>query len=1119
MPSHINFMSTISVALISLMALAGWWTDHATLATWLPMIADMTFNTALCFLLMALACGIMSGGLISSHAANKDDHSLARIIPSGAAIGVGLFALLSLSQDLFGLNLGIDNMLFDAHGFALSSPHPGRMSPVTALGFLLSSAALLCLHSYRPTYAHTLIILLGMLAITGLGIHLFMFDVPETYMHMASISPLTAIAFLLLATALLHAFAQHQSMHTNLILYSGIQLMYRLQYPQKFILISIIFIIPLTLLMRDELRIHDQRIADAKLKIVGIEHIKETEKLTKAIPEHRGMTNAYLANPKLFGDALQAKTAEVDRLFAENARVDRLHARFIDVPDTWTDIEQGWQQIKSNPGKPLLLWHWHTEIITLLNTHLRGIGRQTRLTYDAEPTIHNLLSLQLEVMPELLEQIGQLRGLGTGFLAKGVISKPEQITIAATRSKLKLLLLEATQLLQSDKNSALPAKLRPFFSGFSTSCNLFIAATQQQLIHPSTLTAPAKPYFTVATDAISQGMALSQHNMNYIEQQLQQRINASTTSQYNIKLMAMIAALLLTFLFAAFYRSVMNTIAALDRASEQMRRGDNGPLELIQTNDEMGTIVHSFNRVASQLVQSSQHMSAVVDYAAEGIITIDTTGIIQTFNPAAEHMFAYKADEVTGKNITMLMPESLRQQHQDGLQHFIQTGESKRVTASPSPISVTGLRKDATEFPMELSISTVMLNNQQMFVSMIRDTSQRESLENQLRHAQKMEAIGALVGGVAHNFNNMLAGIIGKAYIAKRKAQDRPELLAYLESIENISTQAGDMVKQLLTFAHKGIIQDQQATPLDILIKESFKTAGLSISEDIQLNLSIVDDNLMVRCDANQVQQVLMNMINNARDALENSTDKKINVRLQRCTPDRAFFLRHKNISKGTFACLSISDTGHGMDASTVAKIFDPFYTTKEVGKGTGLGLSTAFGSITSHDGIIEVDSRVGQGTSFHIYLPLMESDDNDTKPVQQRLPSIPSKKHETLLLVDDEPLLLRANKEVLQELGYHVIKARNGQQGLEQFIKHQADIDAIITDVVMPTMGGMDMVRKIRAIAHDMPAIFITGYHQDNVKLLADELHNTMILSKPVPVPILSQHIEAILMHKDISV
>jgi len=1099
----INHLCTAIIVLISSTALLGWWTDHATLADWLPAIADMTFNTALSFLLIALACFTNGMRFLP-----------AKGIQTGIVVAVGLLALLSLLQDLFGLDLRIDNLLFDSHNSRLSSPHPGRMSPVTAVGFLLSTVVLISLqyHQVRNVIlTHMLAALLGMLAVVGIGMNIFMYDVPSSYSHLASISLLTAVCFLLLAIILLRTFAAQQKLDTDILLHSGIQLMYRLKYPQKFALISLIFIIPLTLLIWDELHIHDQRIADAKLKIVGLAHIKETEKLAKAIPEHRGMTNAWLADPQLFAKALQTKTTEVDRLFAENARMDRQHADVIDVPDTWAKIDELWQQIKHNPDNALLSWHWHTEIIALLNSHLRDVGRQTRLSYDANPAIHNQLALQLEIMPELLEQIGQLRGQGAGFLAQKAINKQQQINLTSKISKIKLLLSEAALLFHSNRSVSQPEALRKAFEHFNKNCNVFIDKARQQLIQVTTPTADAEDFFALGTHAISPGLALSQYNMEQIEHQLEQRINASITAQYNIKLMAMITALLLLFLFAAFYRSVINTITALNRVTERMSRGDeNQALEAIPGSDEMADIVTSFHRIADQLVQTGKYMSAVVDYAAEGIITIDSNGIIQTFNPAAEQMFGYQSDTIIGKNILQLIPELSRRKHQDGLKHLVQTGESEAIR-SARPLQVSGLRKDGSLFPMELSISVIELDKQQMFVGIVRDTSQRESLENQLRHAQKMEAIGALVGGVAHNFNNLLAGIIGKAYMARRKAKDLPEILSYLESIETISNQAGDMIKQLLTFARKDFFSNQQDLPLDTLIKESFKTASLSIPEDIRLDLHIMDTGIMVHCDANQLQQVLMNMMNNARDALQGCNNKQITVCVERCRPDKAFFARHTDLTVGEYACLSISDTGQGMDAETAAKIFDPFYTTKEVGKGTGLGLSTAFGIISSHHGIIEVDSKPEHGTTFRIYLPLTASASSDVRESDDQS-VVPGCKHETLLLVDDEPLVLHANKEVLEELGYNIIGARNGRQGLEQFKKHQHEIDAVITDIVMPEMSGLEMLRKIRALRSDIPAILITGYDQKQIGLDSDEQRISVVLVKPVQIPTLSQHIRKLL-------
>jgi len=1097
-------IAATAVTLISAIVLMGWWIDHTALPAWLPGTADMSFNTALGFMLVALAC--LSTGRVKA----------CRPIRLSVAVIVGSFAALSLTQDLVGLHLGIDNLLFDPHGFDSSTPYPG-MSPMTAVGFLLCAAVLILLnHQKRQVYitlTHALILLLTLFALLGIGMGLFPINVPasSSHAHLTSISLFTAISFLLLAVSLLHIFQIHRnSTSTNLLLYSGIQLMYKLKYPQKFALISIVFIAPLGILMWDELNLHEQRIAEANLKFIGIHHIEETFKLTKVIPEHRGMTNAHLTDPKVFDAALKAKAEEVDRLFAELAAMDRLHAASIDVPDEWQSIIARWHKIKSRTVDAVHSWLLHTEIIALLNKHLRDVGNQTLLSYDPDPGIHNMLSVQVKIMPNLLEQIGQLRGQGVGFMAKKSIAHQDRIMLTAMASNIALLLAESEQLLNTNKRMHLPWPIQNMFSKFTSSSKAFISTAERQLIRDKQFSISAEDYFMLGTAAIQHGNAFNLSDMVYIEHLLNQRINASNMAQYNIKLMAMAVALILLFLFAAFYRSVMNTITALDQVSKKMRQGETDGLDEVPTSDEMGDIVGSFNTIANELMQANAHMSAVVDHAAEAIITIDSSGIIHSFNPAAEHVFDYRGDEVIGKNVTMLMPEQFRLRHEADLQNYCQTGESE-VIETHKAISAIGLKKDTSEFPIELSISEVTLDDQQMFVGMLRDISQRELLENQLRHAQKMEAVGELVGGIAHNFNNLLAGIIGKTYLAKRKAQDKPELLPYLESIESISSQAGDMIKQLLTFAHKDFFHDQQDMPLAILIKEAFKTTRLGIPEDIKIDLQIMDPNIIVHCDANQVQQVLMNMMNNARDALENSADKQISVRLEVCRPDADFFSRHEALAVGDYACLSISDTGHGMDAETAGRIFDPFYTTKEVGKGTGLGLSMAFGTITSHHGAIEVDSHIGSGTTFRIYLPVIESAVANIKDDDTQV-TLHSSNHETLLLVDDEPLLLHSMKEVLEDLGYSVIKACNGVHGLECFRKYQGCIAAIITDVTMPEMSGVDMFRHIRSINNRIPTIFITGYGQDKVQLAADEQVNTFTLPKPVQIPDLSQHINSIL-------
>jgi len=1120
MTFNMKEISAVMAGLISSIALLGWWIDHAALASWLPGIANMTFNTAISFLLMAIAC-CMPDGLKQNDpmpqnktlSKQRSSCNTSRIWLAGA---VALLAGLSLTQDLLGVHLGIDNLLFDTRASHLDILYPGRMSPLTALGFLLCAGILILLGRDKQqnlsTLTHGLILALAMLALSGIGMAVLMQDVPEAYAHIASISLFTAISFLLLTIALLHIFQSQRESNTDLLLYSGIRLMYKLKYPQKFALISAVFTIPLGMLMWDELEQHQTQVAQAKLKLIGIRHIQETNKLIKVIPEHRGMSYAHFSNPSAFATSLTAKTKEVDRLFAENAIMDHLHADSVDVPDEWPGVLARWRKIKNNPTNALESWRLHTEMIALLNKHLRDVGKQTLLAYDPDPAVHNMLTLEIQQIPKLIEQLGQLRGQGASFMARKAITHPEMIMLGSMTSNIQLLLDESKQLFTSYSAGSQFKPIRLEFSTFTTASQLFISTTEHQLIRNARFTISAEDYFALGTSAIRDGFEFSANNLSNIEQLLHNRINASMTAQYNIKLMAMIVVLMLLFLFAAFYRSVMNTISALDEVSEQMRRGDMDKLSHIPSSDEMGEIVTSFNAIAETLIQTNSQMRTIVDHAVDGIITIDPHGIIHSFNPASETIFGFSADEIIGQNIERLMPEAYRARHHAGLERYRNTGKGGVIGQS---MMVSGLKKCGDEFPMELSLNTMSIDGNLMFIGMIHDRSKNIELENQLRHAQKMEAVGALVGGVAHNFNNLLAGIVGKTFLAKRKSLHNPDVLPYLESVESICAQAGGMIKQLLTFAHKDFFRDQQDMSLDLLIKETFKTASLGIPADIKLELQLIDTDIMVHCDANQVQQVLMNMMNNARDAVadkhDQQHDQQIVVRLEANRPDAAFFERHKELNAGEYACLSITDNGCGMNTEAMTKIFDPFYTTKEVGKGTGLGLSTAFGTITSHLGVIEVDSQTGQGTAFRIYLPVIKASKIHS-PYDDQQHAVRSNRHETLLLVDDEPLLLHSMKEVLEDLGYNVIKAKDGAQGLKKFHKYGARIDAIITDVVMPGMSGVDMFLQIRAINSQIPTIFMTGYNQDSIHLNAADKTNSLIISKPAQIPELSHQIQTIL-------
>ncbi len=1104
MTKAISDKAPIATGLISGASLIGWWTDHTALSNLLPGIADMTFNTALCFMLLTL-------GYFLSRGVRSAGNVLALFV----SLLIALFATLSLLQDIFSVSFGIDNLLFDSHGYGLRSPYPGRMSPATAIAFLLSGIILFSLTSHKKLHhpsiiIHALTLLVGMIALLGIGMNILVRDIPDGYANFASFSLFTAISFLMLSVAFIGAYGQKIT-DGHPILHTGIHLMYRLKYPQKFALISIVFIVPLTILMWSEIRQTERNVALSQLKISGIEHIRLTSDLFKAIAEHRGMRNASFHNPGIFKEALWKTTGKIDWLLKENGRMNPLYAGQHIVPDGWTEITSLWASIKGGRMDQRQQWHAHTKIITFLTRELRHEGTVSRLTFEEDPLLHNLLTMQLSVMPELFEDIGQLRGQGADFLASKTISSDGRLTIATLIGRTQL---QLDALKRSSEVFSVSPNMVLLYSAFAGQTRSFIATSERQLLTHHRLSLVPDKYFQQAVLALAKGYALNHASLEYIEQRLQKRINENLTAQYDVKLAGMILLLILLYLFTSFYQSVISTIRVLDETAEKMRRGEVVERVELLAKDELGDVANAFNTIAGELMRVSSYMSGVVNHVAEGIITIDQHGTVRSFNAAAEHIFGYLRDEVIGQNITMLMPEKYRERHRVGLQDYRPTHHGI-VADTGDSVELSGLKKGGSEFPMELSINSMHIDEQQMFIGLVRDISKRHALEEQLRHAQKMEAVGVLVGGVAHNFNNLLAAIVGKAYIGRRKVnKDSLQVIPYFEDIENISSQAGEMIKQLLAFSHKNFSQNKQNTQLDAVIREAFETTKLGVEENIHLSLHITGSDMIMCCDANQIQQVLMNLVNNARDAVIDSDHKNITVRLEKCRPDTQFFRRHIELEPDEYALLSISDSGSGMDAETMEKIFDPFFTSKAVGKGTGLGLSSAFGSITSHGGVIDVDSTPGEGATFRVYLPLVDTvgvspdDDNHKQMITDGL------KGELLLLVDDEQLIVHSMQEVLEDLGYQVVTAKNGVEGLERFKQYGDNVAAIITDVVMPEMGGADMFREIRRINATVPVIFMTGYDQGHINLRGDEKNHTMVLLKPVQIQELSQAIRKILAH-----
>ncbi|MDX8404370.1 MAG: ATP-binding protein [Mariprofundaceae bacterium] len=375
--------------------------------------------------------------------------------------------------------------------------------------------------------------------------------------------------------------------------------------------------------------------------------------------------------------------------------------------------------------------------------------------------------------------------------------------------------------------------------------------------------------------------------------------------------------------------------------------------------------------------------------------------------------------------------------------------------------------------------------------------------EERFYQAQKMEAVGTLVGGIAHDFNNMLSGISANLFMLKRNMDDNPKADERINGINQLVTGAADMIKQLLTFARKDHVE-YKAFDLLPFLNEAYKLASVSISPKIKLMYDFPKDRLWIKANGTQVQQVLMNLMNNARDAVKKSKAPYIKVELCHFDANEKFRKKYPELTADSYAKLTVSDNGCGIEKSKISKIFEPFFTTKEIGKGTGLGLAMCYGVIQGHGGTIEVDSTPGEDTSFHVYLPI--HDESDDIAHQKTLREAVRGNGEHILLVDDDPILSKIQREALSALSYHVIQANNGEEAIEIFKQQSDNIELVILDVVMPVMGGVEAARHIRKIKKDVRIIYVTGYDQDETLSGANlPGSNDFILDKPFTVDELS--------------
>ena len=459
-----------------------------------------------------------------------------------------------------------------------------------------------------------------------------------------------------------------------------------------------------------------------------------------------------------------------------------------------------------------------------------------------------------------------------------------------------------------------------------------------------------------------------------------------------------------------------------------------------------------------------------------------------TVNDAAQQAYGYSQKEFLSMTIADIRPA-------EDVPALM-----KNVAHATEGLDAAGVwrhrKKDGNTIFVEIATHSVVFSGHHARLVMATDITERRQLESQLRQAQKMEAVGQLAGGVAHDFNNILTAIAGYGSLLLMKLRADDPLRHNVEQILSSADRAAHLTQSLLTYSRKQIIAPR---PVDINAQVN-RTALLLrrlIGEDIDLRTNLADEPLVVMADSIQIDQALMNLSTNARDAMPSGG--ALLIETSRTVLSEDFGKLHAFGGKGAFALIAITDTGLGMDEATRQRIFDPFFTTKGVGRGTGLGLSMVYGIVKQHNGLITVYSEPGKGSCFRIYLPLISGDKGDwDENVAAALP-VP-RGSETVLLAEDDDTVRGLTRTILEEFGYRVIEARDGEDAVEKFREHADTISLAILDVVMPKKNGLDAYNELQKLKPGVKALFMSGYTADIIHKKGVLEKGLLFIAKPAP-------------------
>lgn len=533
-----------------------------------------------------------------------------------------------------------------------------------------------------------------------------------------------------------------------------------------------------------------------------------------------------------------------------------------------------------------------------------------------------------------------------------------------------------------------------------------------------------------------------------------------------------------------------------------------------RTNEALLEEVKKHKLAKGEIGRLRHQNELILDSAGEGIQGLDAEGLVTFLNPAAVRILGWDAAELLGRH----QHEKIHHTRADGRAY---PSAECRIHAALRDGRVHHVddevfwRGDGTSFPVEYT-STPIRDERGAVVGTVvvfRDISERRTVEEEQRklqsqfmQAQKMESVGRLAGGVAHDFNNILSAILTFSELSLMKLEKSDPLVRYLTVIRESAERAAQLTRQLLAFSRRQVLE-MKVVDLNEIAKNLMKMLTVMIGEDVGIEMAVNTPVRRILADRGQLEQILMNLAVNARDAMP--AGGRLKIATADVDLDAAFARKHKEISPGAYVRLSVTDSGLGMTPEVRAKIFEPFFTTKGLGKGTGLGLATVFGIVKQHNGYIYVESEPGQGAAFEIYFPAASRGD-ESAPAAEK-PGL-RRGTETVLVVDDDRSIQTLIEAILKPLGYEVLLATDGREALQVCGEHPGKIDLLLTDVIMKGMNGKELATQLQALRPETRVIFMSGYTDDLIAPHGILEPGVNFLQKPITFAVLMRKFEEVL-------